>query len=88
MSAHTALSVRRLSTENGITTVCHSPYSPDLTPCDCFLLPRLKKDIKGKRFADINEVKKKKTTEALVGIIEDEFKKCFKKDIECLLYTN
>lgn len=74
--AHTALSVRRFLTKNGMTTVSHPPYSPDLAPCDFFLFPRMKRDMKGKRFADIDEVKKK-TTEALAGITKDEFKKCF-----------
>jgi len=37
----------------------HPPYSPDLAPCDFFLFPRMKGQIKGKRFADGHEVKKK-----------------------------
>ncbi|VVC42343.1 Hypothetical protein CINCED_3A023661 [Cinara cedri] len=61
-----------------MTTVPHPPYSPDLTPCDFFLFPRMKRNVKGKRFADIDEVKKKKLTEALAGILKNEFKKCFK----------
>jgi [histone H3]-lysine36 N-dimethyltransferase SETMAR len=54
--AHTALSVRRFLTKNDMTTVS---YPPDLAPCDFFLFPRMKRDMKGKRFADIDEVKKK-----------------------------
>lgn len=76
--AHTALSVRQFLTKNGMTPVPHPPYSPDLAPCDFFLFPRMKRDMKGKRFADITEVKKK-TTEALSGITENEFKKCFEQ---------
>ncbi|PNF34372.1 hypothetical protein B7P43_G15323 [Cryptotermes secundus] len=37
--AHTALSVRQFLT---------APYSPDLVPCDFFLFPRMKRDMKGK----------------------------------------
>jgi len=37
----------------------HPPYSPDLAPCDLFLFSRLKGQKKGKRFADVREVKKK-----------------------------
>jgi len=37
----------------------HPPYSPDLAPCDFFLFPRIKGQKKGKRFADVREVKKK-----------------------------
>ena len=37
----------------------HPPYSPDLAPCNFLLFPRMKGQKKGKRFADVREVKKK-----------------------------
>ncbi|PNF31047.1 hypothetical protein B7P43_G17721 [Cryptotermes secundus] len=46
--AHTALSVRQFLTKNGMTPVPHPPYSPDLAPCDFFLFPRMKRDMKRK----------------------------------------
>nr|CAI5864484.1 unnamed protein product [Callosobruchus analis] len=55
--AHTALSIRQFLTKNGMTPIVHPPYSPDLAPCDFFLFPRLKRDMKGKRFATVEEVK-------------------------------
>ena len=54
----------------------HPPYSPDLAPCDFFLFSRMKCRMKGKRFADISEVKKK-TLEVLNNISTEEFQKCF-----------
>ncbi|PNF33206.1 hypothetical protein B7P43_G11690, partial [Cryptotermes secundus] len=72
------LSVRQFLTKNGMTPVPHPPYSPDLAPCDFFLFPRMKRDMKGKRFADVAEVKEK-TTEALSSISKDEFRQCFEK---------
>ena len=36
-----------------------SPYSPDLTPSNFFLFPGMKKVLKGKHFADVEEVKQK-----------------------------
>ena len=33
------------------------PYSPDLAPCDFFLFPKLKKPMKGRRFATVEERK-------------------------------
>ncbi|XP_014478529.1 PREDICTED: uncharacterized protein LOC106746438 [Dinoponera quadriceps] len=33
------------------------PYSPDLAPCDFFLFPKLKRPMKGRRFATIEEIK-------------------------------
>ncbi|PNF24073.1 hypothetical protein B7P43_G07891 [Cryptotermes secundus] len=43
-----------------------------------FLFPRMKRDMKGKRFADVAEVKEK-MTEALSSISKDEFRQCFEK---------
>ena len=40
------------------------PCSPDLAPCDFLLFPRMKRDFKGKRFQNVEEVRGK-TTEAL-----------------------
>ena len=37
----------------------HPPYSPDLAPCDFFLFPRMKRDLKGKRFQNVEEVREK-----------------------------
>jgi len=58
--------------------VRHPPYSPDLAPCDFFLFPRVKGWVKGKRFADVSEVKKK-MLEVLNNISTEEFRKCFRQ---------
>nr|CAI5830179.1 unnamed protein product [Callosobruchus analis] len=76
--AHTALSIRQFLTKNGMTPIVHPPYSPDLAPCDFFLFPRLKRDMKGKRFATVEEVKQN-SLEGLKSIPESEFKKCFEQ---------
>ena len=55
--AHTALSVTWYLASLGWTIVPHPPYSPDLAPCDFFLFPTMKKTLKGKRFATMEEVK-------------------------------
>jgi hypothetical protein len=68
--------VKQFLTKNGMTQLLHLPYSPDLAPCDFFLFPRMKKVLKGKHFADMEEVKTK-TTEALKGITLQEFQDCF-----------
>jgi len=38
----------------------------------------MKRNLKGKRFADVEEVKRK-TTEALADIKDEEFKNCFEQ---------
>ena len=35
------------------------PYSPDLAACDFFLFPRMKRDLKGKLFQNVEEVREK-----------------------------
>jgi len=70
--AHTAISVTAFMARNGMAVLPHPPYSPDMAPSDFFLFPRMKRNLKGKRFADVEEVKRK-TTEALADIKVDEF---------------
>ena len=36
--------------ESGLTVLDHPPYSPDLSPCDFWLFPRLKEMLAGHRF--------------------------------------
>jgi transposase len=49
------LSMNAIS-ECGFELVPHPPYSPDLAPSDYHLFRFLKSDIKGRRFADDEEV--------------------------------
>lgn len=41
----------------GFEEINHPPYSPDLAPSDYYLFPNLKKDLRGKRFVDDEELK-------------------------------
>ena len=56
----------------------HLPYSHDFALSNFLLFPRMKKVLKGKRFAEVEEVKQK-TEEALKGIKTDEFKNYFQQ---------
>ena len=53
-------------------------YLSDIVPRSLFLFPWMKKVLKGKHFADVEEVKQK-MAEALEGIKIDEFKNCFEQ---------
>jgi len=75
-AAHTALSVQFLA--KNMMVIPHPPYSPDLAPCDFFLFPRMKGQMKGKCFADVSEVKKK-MLEVLNNNSTEEFQKCFEQ---------
>ena len=44
--AHKAASVCQFWTQKYVTTLYHPPYSPDLSPLDYFLFPKLKMKLK------------------------------------------
>ena len=69
--APTMLNVQQFLTKNGMTLVTHPPYSLDLALRDFFLFLQMKKVLKKKRLADMDEVKQK-VTEALTGITINE----------------
>ncbi|UYV77722.1 hypothetical protein LAZ67_15002049 [Cordylochernes scorpioides] len=52
------------------------PYSPDLAPCDFFLFPKLKRPMKGRRYATPDEIKTA-SKEELKNILKNDFLKCF-----------
>jgi transposase len=60
-----------------MTTALHPPYSPHLAPCNFFLFSRMKRNLKGKHFQNVEEVREK--TEALKAIILQEFQNCFEQ---------
>jgi histone-lysine N-methyltransferase SETMAR len=55
--AHTAGVVARFLARRQVTVLHHPPYSPDLTPADFFLFPKLKSQLKGKCFQDNSTIK-------------------------------
>jgi histone-lysine N-methyltransferase SETMAR len=59
-------------TQKNVTTLYHHPYSPDLSPPDYFLFPKLKMKLKGLQFADVAEIQK---------AVTDELKKAQKRGI-------
>jgi hypothetical protein len=42
-----------------MAVIPHPPYSPDLTPCDFFLFPKMKLKLKGHQFDTIEEIQAK-----------------------------
>ena len=74
--AHTSLLVRGFLAKNNTLIMPQPPYSPDLAPCDFFLFPKLKRPMKGRRYATIEEIKTA-SKEELNKITINEFSKCF-----------
>ncbi|UYV79064.1 hypothetical protein LAZ67_17000978 [Cordylochernes scorpioides] len=74
--AHTSLLVRDFLAKNNTLMMPQPPYSPDLAPCDFFLFPKLKRAMKGRRYATLDEIKTA-SKEELKKIFKNDFLKCF-----------
>ncbi|CAF4935522.1 unnamed protein product [Pieris macdunnoughi] len=68
---------------HGFESLVHPPYSPDLAPSDFYLFPNLKKDLRGRKFSDDNEVK-----EAILAHFEGKDKKYFYDGLEKLIHRS
>jgi hypothetical protein len=68
---HDALAVREFLAKKSIMKLDHTPYSPDLAPCDFWLFAKLKTALKGHRFSDIADIHGHATT-ILQSILEEE----------------
>ena len=78
---HTSIRVSNYLTEMGIKTVPHPTYSPDLAPCDFWLFPKLKENLRGSRFEKIEEMKEAVTRVVDTFTLED-FQGAFQKLVE------
>jgi len=58
----------------------HSPYSPDLSPCDFFLFPKLKKMLSGRRYSSRNGVESA-VYQCLEGIPRADYSAAFQRAI-------
>jgi hypothetical protein len=56
--------------------VSHPRYSPDLSPCDFALFPKLKMKLKGRRFETVSDIQRE--SQAVLGNIrENDFHSAF-----------
>jgi [histone H3]-lysine36 N-dimethyltransferase SETMAR len=76
--AHSALSIVEYLAKHNVPLVPQPPYSPDLSPPDFFLFPRLKRFLKGHRFQDVSTIIEN-TTRELMSISKEDFQSCFAK---------
>lgn len=75
--AHNALLVTSGLNRMNWERLPHCPYSPDLSPCDFFLFPYLKRKLRGCHFRSTVELKLE--LEKLMGLIpQHQWKACFK----------
>ena len=54
-SAHTAAVTLDFLAAIDVQLVTHQPYSPDFAPCDWFLFPSIKRQLKGKQFQNAED---------------------------------
>jgi hypothetical protein len=70
--------VQRFLAAKNVTVVPHSPYSPDLAPCDFFLFSKIKSKPKGRRFQNVTEIQEQSLT-VLHAIPKSQFQRCFQQ---------
>jgi transposase len=78
VSTHKAASVHQFLTQKNVTTLYHPQYSPDLSPPDYFLFPKLKMKLKGIHFVDVAEIQETVTDE-LKKVQKEGFLSAFQK---------
>ena len=71
---HTSSLTREFMSKNGVETIPHPPYSPDLAPCDFWMFPTLKKELRGRRFVSKTEIQNA-IQNFFNSIPEEEFRK-------------
>jgi histone-lysine N-methyltransferase SETMAR len=57
--SHQVLVTCEFLAHSSIITFPHPPYSPDLAPCDFFLFPKMKLQLKGGHFDRVEEIQQK-----------------------------
>ncbi|GFX89248.1 putative transposase [Trichonephila clavipes] len=75
---HTAISVNRFLASKNIPVAPQPPYSPDLSPCDFFLFPKLKNHLKGHHFGTLQKIQMT-VTDQLKTIPISEFHQCYEE---------
>lgn len=75
---HTAISISQFLATKNIPVAPQPPYSPDLSPCDFFLFPRIKIHLKGRHFGTLENIQPSVTDE-LKAIPVTEFQNCYKQ---------
>ncbi|UYV74571.1 hypothetical protein LAZ67_12000174 [Cordylochernes scorpioides] len=70
--AHTAFLVTSYLTRIGVEVLPQPPYSPEMSPPDFFLFPKVKRCLKGNRFDDFPNIQRA-VTKALTGITPTDY---------------
>jgi hypothetical protein len=75
---HTAISVNEVLTKKGFPVVSKPPYSPDPSPCDFLLFPKLKFHLKVRHFGTVDNIQKV-VTDQLRILPHEDFQHCYRE---------
>ena len=73
---HRAWITTEFLVEHHVESYPNPPYSPDLSPCDFFIFPKLKNQLRGIRFNDDDDMLEA-LDEEIRGLTKEDFKNCF-----------
>ncbi len=84
---HTAFIIQEFLANHGVATLPQPPYSPDLAPPDFFLLPRIKRSLKGRHlgtFEGIKSVSTQYLKDLPLSAFQDAFLEWKKRYQKCI----
>jgi hypothetical protein len=86
-SSHTSVLTQQFLVKYKMPAISHPPHSHDLAPCDFFLFPKMKLELKGRWFNTIDEIKAE--TQRVVDALtkkdfQEEFQKCSRSWDRCV----
>jgi len=73
---HTAISVNEFLAKKMYFNGSAAPYSPDPSPCDFFLFPKLKFHLKDSHFETVDNIQKV-VTDQLRALLYEDFQHCY-----------
>jgi histone-lysine N-methyltransferase SETMAR len=76
--SHNATIFKQFLAKRKVTVLDQPPYSPDLTPADYFLFPKVKSHLKGRLFDSISHIQNA-VTSTLNTTAKDDFYKGIQK---------
>ena len=79
--SHKTKKVNDFSMKKQICFIDHPPYSPDLSPCDYFMFPKLKTAMKAAFYDDVPTIQAA-VTQVLKNIPKTEFKESMDKLVD------
>ena len=79
---HRAVAVQEFLAQKQVCVLHHLPYSPDLSPCDYFLFPKLKLPLKGRLFEDVQDIQAA-VTSSLHAIPQEDVQRSFQSLLDC-----